>query len=85
MYWDYYPAAAARPKAKPGKARKKFGTTWWGKKWVDVYQNMNVINECLEEEHMQERIWFLILRSRQERLLLQSKDRAEVILYQLIF
>ena len=36
MYWEYYPRAAPRPKAKPGKERKKFGTTWWGKKWVDI-------------------------------------------------
>ena len=36
MYWDFYPRAAPRPKAKPGKERKKFGTTWWGKKWVEV-------------------------------------------------
>lgn len=36
MYWDFYPRAAPRPKAKPGKDRKKFGTTWWGKKWVEV-------------------------------------------------
>ena len=37
-YWGYYdfPRAAPRPKAKPGKERKKFGNTWWGKKWVDM-------------------------------------------------
>jgi len=36
--WDYYnfPRAAPRPKAMPGKERKKFGVTWWGKKWVDI-------------------------------------------------
>lgn len=36
MYWNYFPKAAPRPKAKPGKERKKFGETWWGKKWVEV-------------------------------------------------
>lgn len=36
MYWDYYPRAAPRPKPKPGMAKKKFGTTWWGKKWVEI-------------------------------------------------
>ncbi|MFH1637212.1 MAG: SWIM zinc finger family protein [Candidatus Woesearchaeota archaeon] len=38
MSWGYYdfPKAAPRPKPKPGKSRKKFGATWWGKKWVDV-------------------------------------------------
>ena len=36
MYWDFYPRAAPRPKAKLGKERKKFGTTWWGKKWIDI-------------------------------------------------
>lgn len=36
MYWDYFPKAAPRPKAKPGKERKKFGSTWWGQKWVEV-------------------------------------------------
>ena len=36
-YWYYdFPKAAPRPKAKPGKARKKFGETWWGKKWVEI-------------------------------------------------
>ena len=36
--WDYYnfPRAAPRPKAVLGKERKKFGNTWWGKKWVDM-------------------------------------------------
>lgn len=35
--WNYYdfPKAAPRPKAAPGKERKKFGETWWGKKWVE--------------------------------------------------
>ncbi len=35
--WDYYnyPKAALRPQAAPGKERKKFGETWWGKKWVE--------------------------------------------------
>ena len=36
MYWNYFPKAAPRPKAKPGKGRKKFGATWWGQKWVEV-------------------------------------------------
>ena len=36
MYWDFYPRAAPRPKAKLGKERKKFGTTWWGKKWIEI-------------------------------------------------
>ncbi|HZX45347.1 MAG TPA: SWIM zinc finger family protein [Candidatus Nanoarchaeia archaeon] len=36
MYWEYFPRAAPRPKPKPGKARKKFGQTWWGEKWVSV-------------------------------------------------
>ncbi len=36
MYYDYFPKAARRPKPKPGKARKKFGETWWGKKWVEI-------------------------------------------------
>ena len=36
MYWGYFPKAAPRPKAKPGKERKKFGETWWGRKWVEV-------------------------------------------------
>ncbi|MBU2638131.1 MAG: SWIM zinc finger family protein [Nanoarchaeota archaeon] len=35
MHWDYFPKAAPRPKPKPGKARKNFGETWWGKKWVE--------------------------------------------------
>ena len=36
-YYDYYvfPRAAPRPKAVAGKERKKFGETWWGKKWVE--------------------------------------------------
>ncbi|MCK5282262.1 MAG: SWIM zinc finger family protein [Nanoarchaeota archaeon] len=34
--WDYFPKAAPRPKPKPGKRRKKFGATWWGRKWVDI-------------------------------------------------
>ena len=34
-YYDF-PRAAPRPKPKPGKVGKKFGATWWGKKWVDV-------------------------------------------------
>lgn len=38
MYYGYYnfPKAAPRPKPKPGKAKKKFGETWWGKKWVEI-------------------------------------------------
>ena len=40
MYWErdwsYVPKAAPRPAPKPGKARKKFGTTWWGEKWVGI-------------------------------------------------
>ncbi len=38
MYYGYYnfPRAAPRPQAKPGKERKKFGETWWGKKWVEI-------------------------------------------------
>ena len=35
-YYNYYPKAAARPKPKPGKNRKKFGETWWGAQWVEV-------------------------------------------------
>lgn len=34
-YYQYYPKAAARPKAAAGKHRKKFGETWWGKQWVE--------------------------------------------------
>lgn len=34
-YW-HYPRAAPRPKAKPGKGKKKFGETWWGAKWVEI-------------------------------------------------
>ncbi|MFH1439077.1 MAG: SWIM zinc finger family protein [Candidatus Woesearchaeota archaeon] len=34
--WDYFPKAASRPSPKHGKRGKKFGTTWWGKKWVDI-------------------------------------------------
>ncbi len=34
-YYDF-PKAAPRPKPKPGKAGKKFGATWWGKKWIDM-------------------------------------------------
>lgn len=36
--WNYYdfPKAAPRPQAAPGKERKKFGETWWGKKWVGI-------------------------------------------------
>ncbi len=38
MYYGYYdfPKAAPRPKAKPGKERKKFGETWWGQQWVEI-------------------------------------------------
>lgn len=36
MYWEYFPKAAPRPKPRPGKARKKFGETWWGKQWVEI-------------------------------------------------
>lgn len=36
--WNYYPKAAPRPKAVPGKERMKFGTTWWGKKWVEAVE-----------------------------------------------
>ncbi|MEK6864552.1 MAG: SWIM zinc finger family protein [Nanoarchaeota archaeon] len=36
MYWDHFPKAAPRPKPKPGKARKNFGETWWGKKWIEA-------------------------------------------------
>ncbi len=44
MYWreEYgydFPRAAPRPKAAAGKARKKFGLTWWGKKWVEAVEN----------------------------------------------
>ena len=39
MHWGYFPKAAPRPKPKPGKARKKFGATWWGERWVDVLSN----------------------------------------------
>ncbi|MFH0874596.1 MAG: SWIM zinc finger family protein [archaeon] len=37
-YYEYYhfPKASPRPKAAPGKERKKFGATWWGKRWVDL-------------------------------------------------
>lgn len=35
-YYDRFPKAAPRPKAKPGKERKKFGSTWWGEKWVEI-------------------------------------------------
>ena len=35
-YYDgWYPPSAPRPKPKPGKERKRFGATWWGKKWID--------------------------------------------------
>jgi len=33
-YWEYFPRARPRPAPKAGKAGKKFGNTWWGKKWV---------------------------------------------------
>lgn len=36
MYWRDFPKAAPRPKPKPGKARRKFGETWWGAKWVEI-------------------------------------------------
>jgi len=36
MYWEEFPKPAPRPKPKAGKARKKFGTTWWGKNWVEL-------------------------------------------------
>jgi len=32
----YFPKAAPRPRAAPGKERKKFGETWWGRQWVDI-------------------------------------------------
>ncbi|MBI4448738.1 SWIM zinc finger family protein [Candidatus Woesearchaeota archaeon] len=32
--WNYYPKSAPRPTAVSGKERMKFGTTWWGNKWV---------------------------------------------------
>lgn len=35
-WWYEFPKAAPRPNPKPGKRGKKFGLTWWGKKWVDV-------------------------------------------------
>lgn len=37
-YWDYYPPAAPRPKPVAGKRNKKFGLTWWGRRWVDVVE-----------------------------------------------
>jgi uncharacterized Zn finger protein len=40
-YWDYYPRATPNPVAKAGKARKKFGITWWGKKWVSLLDDNN--------------------------------------------
>jgi uncharacterized Zn finger protein len=35
-WWYNFPKAAPRPKPKPGKSGKKFGMTWWGKKWTDA-------------------------------------------------
>lgn len=34
-YYDDFPKAAPRPRAVAGKERKKFGETWWGKRWVE--------------------------------------------------
>jgi uncharacterized Zn finger protein len=40
MSWhEWYPPTAPRPTAVNGKERKKFGTTWWGKKWIEIVEN----------------------------------------------
>jgi len=31
---SHYPPTVPRPKAATGKERKKFGLTWWGRRWV---------------------------------------------------
>ncbi len=42
-YWDYgyrnFPKAAPRPNAVKGKERKKFGITWWGRKWIELVES----------------------------------------------
>lgn len=38
--WNYFPKAAPRPKPVAGKERMKFGTTWWGKKWVEAVEGI---------------------------------------------
>ncbi|MEK6959919.1 MAG: SWIM zinc finger family protein [Nanoarchaeota archaeon] len=40
MMWNYFPKAAPRPKPVQGKERMKFGTTWWGKKWVEAVEGI---------------------------------------------
>ena len=37
--WNYYPPAAPRPKPVEGKRNKKFGLTWWGKKWISLVES----------------------------------------------
>ncbi len=37
-YWGYYPPTAPRPKPVAGKRNKKFGLTWWGRRWVDIVE-----------------------------------------------
>lgn len=39
--YGYYPPTAPRPKAARGKERKKFGLTWWGRKWVESIESMD--------------------------------------------
>ncbi len=38
MGWYYFPKASPMPKAVEGKHRKKFGLTWWGRKWIEAVE-----------------------------------------------
>ena len=39
-YWEIYPSIAPRPQPVSGKERKKFGLTWWGRRWVDIVEDI---------------------------------------------
>jgi len=39
MAWhEWYPPRSPLPKPVMGKERKKFGTTWWGIKWIEIVE-----------------------------------------------
>jgi uncharacterized Zn finger protein len=42
MHWYY--EKRKKPKAAPGATRKNYGVTWWGKQWLQVFENIDFNN-----------------------------------------